>query len=85
MRPTILIRHCAVIDGSGSLGIIADIAIDSGRIVALGQSLAVDANKVIDTNGLTVTPGFIDIKTHCDFVLRLIPKPKASCAGRSHH
>lgn len=77
MSPTILIRHGTVIDGSGNPGIIADIAIDSGRIVALGQSLTANADRVIDANGLTVTPGFIDIKTHSDFVLPINPKAES--------
>jgi N-acyl-D-amino-acid deacylase len=73
----ILIRHGTVIDGSGSPGIIGDIAIAGGRIAALGPSLAGDATKVIDADGLTVTPGFIDIKTHSDFVLPINPKAES--------
>jgi dihydroorotase-like cyclic amidohydrolase len=33
-----------------------------------------DAVKVIDAEGLVVAPGFIDIKTHSDFVLPINPK-----------
>jgi N-acyl-D-amino-acid deacylase len=35
---------------------------------------AADAKKVIVADGLAVTPGFIDIKTHSDFVLPINPK-----------
>ena len=77
MNPTTLIRHGTIIDGSGRPGVIGDVAIDMGRIVALGQSLTVDADKVIDANGLTVAPGFIDIKTHSDFVLPINPKAES--------
>jgi N-acyl-D-amino-acid deacylase len=69
----ILIRHGTIIDGSASQGTIGDVAISAGRIAALGQSLAGDANMVIDAHGLAVTPGFIDIKTHSDFVLPINP------------
>ena len=65
----ILVRRGVIIDGSGSPGTVGDIALNAGRIVALGPSLAGDSNKVIDAGGLAVTPGFIDIKTHSDFVL----------------
>src|SRR5499425_1557359 len=73
----ILIRRGVINDGSGSSGSVGDIALRAGRIAALGPSLAGDANKVIDADGLTVTPGFIDIKTHSDFVLPINPKAES--------
>lgn len=77
MSATILIRNGTIIDGSGRPGIVGGIAIDRGRIVALGPTLGLDAEKVIDADGLTVTPGFIDIKTHSDFVLPINPKAES--------
>jgi N-acyl-D-amino-acid deacylase len=50
---------------------------NGGRILALGPSLTADADKVIDAGGLTVAPGFIDIKTHSDFVLPINPKAES--------
>jgi N-acyl-D-amino-acid deacylase len=73
----ILIRRGTLIDGSSRHGSIGDIAILAGRIAALGPSLVGNANKVIDAEGLTVTPGFIDIKTHSDFVLPINPKAES--------
>ena len=73
----ILIRGGVVIDGSGGPGTIGDIALVAGRIAALNPSLAGDATKVIDAAGLAVTPGFIDIKTHSDFVLPINPKAES--------
>src|SRR6476661_7834936 len=73
----ILIRHGTLIDGSGSPGIVGDVALKAGRIAALGPALSGDANKVIDASGLAVTPGFIDIKTHSDFVLPINPKAES--------
>jgi len=73
----ILVRRGVIIDGSGSPGTVGDIALNAGRIVALGPSLAGDSNKVIDAGGLAVTPGFIDIKTHSDFVLPINPKAES--------
>ena len=72
----VLIRRGVIIDGSGSPGTVSDIAL-AGCIAALGPSLADDANKVIDADGLAVTPGFIDIKTHSDFVLPINPKAES--------
>jgi len=73
----ILIRRGVVIDGGGSPGTIGDVAIAAGRIAAVAPSLAGDADKVIDAAGLAVTPGFIDIKTHSDFVLPINPKAES--------
>src|SRR5947209_20410413 len=73
----ILIHRGTVIDGSGSPGIVGDVALHAGRIAALGPSLAEGAAKVIDAEGLPVKPGFIDIKTHSDFVLPINPKAES--------
>src|SRR5207245_2623548 len=54
-------------------GQLGDLAVEGGRIVALGGTIAGDATRVIDAGGLAVTPGFIDIKTHSDFVLPINP------------
>jgi N-acyl-D-amino-acid deacylase len=73
----ILIRGGRLIDGSGRAGAIGDIALAEGRIARIGVALPGGARKVIDAQGLAVTPGFIDIKTHSDFVLPINPKAES--------
>jgi N-acyl-D-amino-acid deacylase len=73
----ILIRGGTVIDGTGSPGTRGDVAVAAGRIAAIGPGLAGGASKVIDAGGLAVTPGFVDIKTHSDFVLPINPKAES--------
>jgi len=73
----VLIRGGVLIDGSGSPGTVGDIALAADRIAAIGGSLGGDAKSVIDAEGLAVTPGFIDIKTHSDFVLPINPKAES--------
>jgi N-acyl-D-amino-acid deacylase len=73
----ILIRGGMAIDGSGAPAARADVAIADGRIAKIGPDLPRDAERVIDAGGLTVTPGFIDIKTHSDFVLPINPKAES--------
>ena len=61
----LVIRGGNIIDGTGAPARIGDVAIEAGRIVAVGQ---VDgkAEREIDATGLAVTPGFVDIHTHYD-------------------
>jgi len=63
----LLIRHGLVVDGSGNPGFHADIAVNVGRIVAIGK-VAGTAKEEIDATGLVVAPGFIDVHTHADDV-----------------
>lgn len=60
----IVIKNGRVIDGSGNPWRRADIGIRNGRIAALGRLDNATAARVIDANGLTVTPGFIDVHSH---------------------
>src|ERR1043166_7047370 len=73
----LLIRGGTLIDGSGAPGVRGDLAIAGGRIAALAPSLDGRAEKIIDAADLAVTPGFIDIKTHSDFVLPINPKAES--------
>src|SRR5579863_2482420 len=73
----ILIRGGTVIDGSGSPGETADVAITDGRIARIDRALSGEAARSIDAAGLAVTPGFIDIKTHSDFTLPINPKAES--------
>jgi N-acyl-D-amino-acid deacylase len=73
----LLIRRGLIIDGSGRPGVVGDVAVAGGRIAALGPAVPGNAKKIIDADGLAVTPGFIDIKTHSDFVLPINPKAES--------
>ena len=61
----LIIKNGKVIDGTGSPSFFADIAIKDGKIALIGE-ISEDAKNVIDANGLTVTPGFIDSHSHSD-------------------
>jgi N-acyl-D-amino-acid deacylase len=73
----LLIRGGQVVDGTGTPGRLADVAIHDGRIVAVGPGAAGRARRVIDASGQMVSPGFIDIKTHSDFTLPLTPRAES--------
>jgi N-acyl-D-aspartate/D-glutamate deacylase len=60
-----VIRGGLVVDGSGSAGRRADVAIDDGVITDVGDDVG-SARRTIDADGLLVTPGVVDIHTHYD-------------------
>jgi N-acyl-D-amino-acid deacylase len=59
----LVIRNGTVIDGSGGPRRIADVAVQDGKIAAVGAKLGA-AKREIDAGGLLVTPGFVDNHTH---------------------
>ena len=52
-----------VVDPASGLDTVCDLALQDGRITALGTSLG-SADRMIDATGLIVAPGFIDLHAH---------------------
>jgi len=61
----LIIRGGTIADGSGRAPSRGDVAIDGGLITAVGE-VGDAARRVIDADGLLVTPGWVDIHTHYD-------------------
>lgn len=61
----VIIRNGKIVDGSGNPWFYGDVAIDKGKIVAIGK-LKGTASRTIDAKGLIVAPGFIDVHTHIE-------------------
>ncbi|HVB91428.1 MAG TPA: amidohydrolase family protein [Acidimicrobiales bacterium] len=64
MSADLVIRGGTVIDGTGSPGHEADVAVHDGRITEVGVGLS--GARTLDATGQVVCPGFIDIHTHYD-------------------
>ena len=62
--PRLLIKNGRVIDPAARFDAIADVAIEDGRIVAVGANLSAPAAEEFDATGLVVAPGFIDMHVH---------------------
>jgi len=74
----LVIKNAKIVDGTGSVPFTADVAIDEGRISAVGKILA-SGQKEIDATGLVLTPGFVDIHTHFDGQITWDPLLTPSC------
>jgi N-acyl-D-aspartate/D-glutamate deacylase len=74
-----VIKGGLVADGSGAPPYRADLAIEDGRIAAIGRDLKGD--RVLEAQGAVVAPGFIDLHTHYDAQLFWDP----ACTPSSWH
>ena len=62
----LIIKNGTVIDGTGSPGIKADIAVSEGKISEIGSFDESEAKEIVDAENMIVCPGFIDPHTHYD-------------------
>lgn len=62
----VLLTGGTIVDGSGSPGVVGDVAIRGDQIVAVGEFETGRVGRTIDCKGLVVTPGFIDLHNHSD-------------------
>ncbi len=72
-RCDVMVEQALVIDGTGEPGRVADVAVDAGRITAVGGLAAWHAEQRIDGAGKVLAPGFIDVHTHDDVALLKTP------------
>jgi len=66
VQADVLLKNGTLFDGTGSPGVVGDIAIRKGEIVAVGTFPLAEAGQVIDCTGLYIAPGFIDLHNHSD-------------------
>jgi N-acyl-D-amino-acid deacylase len=61
----LIITGGTLVDGTGTAARPADIAVDSGRITEVG-TVQGGATRVLEADGLLITPGWVDVHTHYD-------------------
>ena len=76
----IVIKAGLVIDGSGSKAKPVDIGIVDSKIAYLGQIDTAICTSVINAQNLIVSPGFIDVHSHSDFLWLIHPE----CNSKVH-
>jgi N-acyl-D-amino-acid deacylase len=69
----ILFRNAIVVDGTGKPSFEADVLVEGPVIRQVGKLDGARAKRTIDTGGLVVCPGFIDMHCHADFSLPIVP------------
>jgi N-acyl-D-amino-acid deacylase len=69
----ILIQNGEVVDGSGGVRYRADVGVEGGRIAKVGRLEGTPAATVLDAANCLVTPGFVDMHSHADFTLPILP------------
>jgi len=60
-----VVRGALVVDGTGDVPRIVDVAVSNGLIAAIGSGIGPGRNEV-DGHGQILTPGWVDIHTHYD-------------------
>ena len=65
MAYDLIIKDAQICDGTGAPIYSGSLAVDAGRIAALGN-VSGAARRELDASGLVLAPGFIDIHTHYD-------------------
>lgn len=70
----LLIKNGRIVDGSGRVGYVADLAINGDRIIRIGNLKNAKAAHVIDARGMVVAPGFIDMLGQSETYLLIDPR-----------
>ncbi len=74
----LLIKNGTIVDGSGGAAYRADLAVQDGRVAAIGR-VNEKARQTIDAEGHVVSPGFVDGHTHMDAQVFWDPIGSCSC------
>ncbi len=78
MAYDLLVKNGRIADGSGMPSFHGDVAVKNGKIVELGK-LGNSADRVIDAEGLVISPGFVDNHCHYDAQVTWDPICSFSC------
>jgi len=74
----LVIKNGLIYDGLGNSPVLADIGIKGDMIGKIGNIPAEKGKQVIDADGLSVSPGFIDAHDHTDCGLLINPKAESA-------
>lgn len=71
-----LLKNAKIYDGSGSDAFEGDILVENDKIAKVCEKIETECDRVIDLNGKSIAPGFIDAHSHNDwFAIKNNPLP----------
>jgi len=70
----VLIRNARIVDGSGNPWYLGDAGIRDGRIASVGRLEGATGERIIDARRRVAAPGFIDVHTHVEGTVELVPR-----------
>jgi N-acyl-D-amino-acid deacylase len=73
-RYDLLIRNGHIVDGTGSPWYSGDLAVQKGRVAAIGPLIGASATDTIDAAGMVVAPGFIDMLGQSELTILVKPQ-----------
>src|SRR4030095_11797368 len=78
MAYDVVIKGGRIYDGSGMPSYLGDVAVKDGRIVETGR-IGGGGERVVQGDGVAVSPGFMDFSTPLDAQLLVDPLATSSC------
>lgn len=69
----LVIKNALIYDGSGAPAFLGSVGIADGKIIYVGQNDPGEGKNTVDAKGLSLAPGFIDVHSHSDYVIREDP------------
>jgi N-acyl-D-amino-acid deacylase len=69
-----VVRNATVYDGTGSPGRVTDVGVTGATITRVGDLSAEHAAHDVQSRGLALAPGFIDVHSHDDFAVFITPE-----------
>jgi len=79
MAYDLLLKNGRVIDGSGMPSFFGDVAVKNGKIAEIGKLDGSAATRVVDAEGMVISPGFVDNHCHYDAQVFWDPLCSFSC------
>ena len=78
----IVISNGKIIDGAGTLPYMGNIGIKGDAILKIEATTSLSGNRIIDAEGMVVSPGFVDIHGHSDYFILVNPQAESKvCQG----
>lgn len=80
----LIVKDGLLVDPAQGIHEKMDVAISNGKVAAVEKRIiSSQAEKVVDASDMIVTPGLVDIHTHCAYnIANLAIDPESSCLGR---